>query len=308
MRNQRSQEERKSSLKESPHSWDLGTMKQLSVKLMFALPFVSVCFGLVMMACGPAETKTPPVEAKYTLENVCAKTPAPNCVVRESCCTQTMPGYVQAGCETDVMTECEKNVADVKAGIMTFDGDSIDTCLAAIQPYSDKCFLEISDLFKLPVDLAPCAQIFAGQLKDGATCDRTAQCASSLSDREIVQCDEATKKCSTTKFLPLNSACKLGPAVKDFCDQGLYCDFDLLSMKGTCKTATAPGAACSPGALSFECGLGYICDSTTKVCVESHDEGGACATALDCKSANCSGGVCVKAAPVFNTMQCTGMP
>ncbi len=284
-------------------------MKRLSLKHIFALPFVATCLGLVMVACGPAETKTPPVEeAKYTLTNVCEKTPALNCTVRESCCTQATSGYVEAGCLTDVMTECEKNVADVNAGIMTFDGDSIDPCVAAMQPYSDKCFPEISDLFKLPVDLATCAQVFAGQLKEGDTCDRTAQCASSLADREIVQCDDSTKKCTATRFLPVDSACKLGPSVREFCDEGLYCDFDLFSMKGTCKTSTAPGSACTPGMLSFECGLGYICDSMTSVCVEAHEEGGACTTGLDCKSVTCSNSLCVKAKPIFNKMQCTGTP
>jgi len=283
-------------------------MKQLSVTDIFALPFICIGLGVVVAACGPADTKTPAAEAKYTTENVCTKIPPLNCKVRESCCTQATSGFVETGCETDVTTECEKNVADVKAGIMTFDGDSIDACLAAMQPYSDKCFLEISDLFKVPVDLASCAQIFVGQLKEGDTCERTAQCQSSLSDREVVQCDETTKKCATTRFLPANSACKLGTSVKDFCDEGLYCDFDILTMKGTCKTSTPPGSACSPGPLSFQCGLGYTCDAMTKVCSEAHDIGGTCTTALDCKSAKCSGGMCVKADPIFNAMQCTGMP
>jgi hypothetical protein len=283
-------------------------MKKLSLRHFFTFPLVSLSFGLVALACGPAETKPPPVEDKYTLENVCTKTPALNCAVRESCCTQAASGYVESGCLADVTAECEKNVADVKAGIMTFDGSSIDACAAALQPFADQCFLEITDLFKLPTDLAPCAQIFVGQLKDGDTCERTAQCQSSLSDREIVQCDEATKKCTTTKFLPLDSPCKLSQTITEFCDTGLYCDFDLLSMKGTCKTATALGGACNPGTLSLECGLGFKCDPMTSVCVESGDEGAACTTPLDCKSVNCSSQVCAKADPMFNKMQCTGMP
>lgn len=284
-------------------------MQKLSLRHFFTLPLVSTVFGLVVVACGPAETtKTPPVEDKYTLANVCEKTAPLNCTVREGCCTMATSGYVESGCLTDVQTECEKNVADVNAGIMTFDGDSIDTCLAALEPFADKCFLEIADLFKLPNDLASCTQIFAGQLKPGDTCDRTAQCASSLSDREIVQCDDSTKKCTSTKFLPEGSACKISQTATEFCDQGLYCDFELLTMKGTCKVSTPPGSACSPGTLSFECGLGYKCDSMTKVCVEAGDEGAACQTPLDCKSAKCSSNLCAKADPMFNKMQCTGMP
>ncbi|HRI71504.1 MAG TPA: hypothetical protein PK156_45030 [Polyangium sp.] len=283
-------------------------MIQLTLRHFLAIPLISCCFGLVTMACGPADTKTPTPEDKYTLDNVCEKTAPLNCAVRESCCTQATSGYAEAGCITEFTADCAKNVADVNAGIMTFDGDSIDACLAALQPYSDKCFLEIGDLLKLPVDLAPCSQIFVGQLKEGDTCERTTQCQSSLSDREIVQCDDTTKKCTTTRFLPVNSSCKLGQTVTEFCDEGLYCDFNILTMKGTCKTATPPGSPCTPGALSFECGLGYTCDSTSKVCVEAHNEGEACSTPLDCKSAKCSSNLCAKADPMFSKMQCTGMP
>jgi len=282
-------------------------MKKLSLRHFFTLPLVSLSFGLVALACGPAETKTPPVEAKYTIENVCTKTPALYCAVRESCCTQAMSGYEESGCLTDVTTECEKNVADVKAGIMTFDGESIDTCLAALQPFSDICFLEIADLKQLPGALAPCAKVFMGQLKDGETCERTSQCQSSLSDREFVQCDDSTKKCKTTRFLPIDSPCKISQTTSEFCDDGLYCDFDLLSMKGTCKTSTPLGGACNPGTLSLECGLGYKCDPMTSVCVEAGDEGAACTTPLDCKSAKCSSQMCAKADPMFKSKECTGM-
>jgi hypothetical protein len=286
-------------------------MKLLTVKQFFAVPSLVACFGLVVAACGPTDTTgtttSPPVEAKYTLENVCEKTGAPTCAMRQSCCMQTATGYDEAGCMADVKAQCELNVADVNAGIMTFDGEAIDACITASQPYSDKCFLEIADLFNVPKDLEPCSRIFEGQLKEGDTCERTAQCQSSLSDREVVQCDDATKKCVTTKFLPLDSPCKLGPAVRDFCDQGLYCDFEILTMKGTCKTATAPGAACTPGQFSFECGLGYICDSATMVCIEARAEGGMCTTALDCKTAKCESSLCVKADPIFDQMECTGM-
>lgn len=281
-------------------------MKLPSLTHFFTISSFLTCLGLLATACGPTDPETPkPPEAKYTLANVCEKIAAPTCAMRESCCTQAS-GYDETGCMTNATAECEKNVADVEAGIMTFDGEFVDACIEASQPFSDKCFLEIPDLFKLPTDLEPCTRVFAGQLKEGDTCERTEQCASSLSDREIVQCDEMTKKCTATRFLPLDSACKLGQNVKEFCDQGLYCDFEILTMKGTCKTATPPGSPCTPGALSFECGLGYICDSMTSTCIEARDEGGMCSTALDCKSATCTGGMCVKAKPIFNETQCKG--
>lgn len=279
------------------------------MKHFFTALFISTCLGLVAVACGPADTKNnnPPPDEGYTLENVCVKAAPVNCDVREVCCAKAPSMYDEAGCTTDFTSECDKNVADVKAGIMTFDGESIDACLTAMQPFAEKCFLEIGDLIGLPVALAPCAKIFVGQLKEGDACERTAQCQSSLSDKEIVQCDDSTKKCVTTRFLPLGATCN--PITRNFCDQGLYCgDIDFLSMKGTCKTSTPPGSPCTPGALSFECGLGYTCDAMTMVCVEANDVGEPCTTALDCKSANCSGGMCEQANPMFNKMQCTGMP
>jgi hypothetical protein len=282
-------------------------MKPLTLKHFFTLPLVSTCLGLVIMACGPADTKNnPPPDEGYTLENVCVKTAPLNCDVREVCCAKAPSMYNEAGCMTDFTSECDKNVADVKAGIMTFDSESIDTCFAAMQPFAEKCFLEISDLLKLPTDLLSCTKIFMGQLKEGDACDRTAQCASSISDKEIVQCDDTDKKCVTTRFLPSGAMCN--PLSRNFCDQGLYCDFDILTQKGTCKTATAVGMPCTPGTLSFECGIGYTCDAMAKVCTEANDVGEPCTTALDCKSAGCAGGVCEQAEPMFNKMQCTGMP
>jgi hypothetical protein len=296
---------RKSSLKNSPHSCDRAEMKRPSLKHIFALPFVSVCLGLVAMACEPAETNTPAVEAKYTLESVCGKLPAPTCMMRQSCCTQAS-GYDEAACMTDVMTACEKNVADVKAGIMTFDGEFIDACIAATQAYSDKCFLTFNDLFAIPEDLEPCTHAFTGQLADGAACDRTEQCKSSVADRQFVRCDTMTKKCTTYTFLPLDAACSISTKATEICDEGLYCKAFLLD--GKCQPITPLGAACTPKQLSLECGFGNTCDSATSICIEAKAEGEACATPLDCKSVTCTGSVCVKPDPLFNAMQCKGMP
>jgi hypothetical protein len=96
--------------------------------------------------------------------------------------------------------------------------------------------------------------------------------------------------------------------IKNVCDPGLYCDFELLTMSGSCQTAKMLGEMCSPGALELSCGLGAYCDSTTSVCTVAKDEGAACNGILECKSLNCTMNVCVKPEPLFAGAECTGMP
>ena len=282
-------------------------MKLLSLKHLFALPLVSTCLGFVMVACGPAETtKTPPVEAKYTIDTVCSKIAAPTCAMRKSCCDQA-GAYDEAGCMAEVTAACKLNVADVKAGIMTFDGEFVDACITATQPYSDKCFLNVNDLFGIPEDLEPCTHVFAGQLAAGAACDRTEQCASSVADREFTRCDASSKKCTTFTFLPLDAACTISAKATKICDEGTYCKAAILD--GKCTANTAFGAACNSNAIvSLECGWGNTCDKTTATCVEAGAEGATCTTPVDCKSVTCTGGMCVKPDPLFTKLQCTNMP
>lgn len=281
-------------------------MIRLTLRHFFTLPLICSCFGLVMVACEPAETKPTPEGPKYTLDNVCEKIAAPTCAMRQSCCTQTPAGYDEAGCMTDVTTQCQKNVEDVKAGIMTFDGEFVDACITATQPYSDKCYLAIPDLFGIPEDLEPCTHAFTGQLAEGASCERTEQCQSSVADREFVRCEPSTKKCTKYTFLPADAACTISQTAKKICDEGLYCKAAILD--GNCKPTTPVGAACVPKTLSLECGFGYTCDSTTNTCVEAKNEGEACVTPLDCKSVTCTSNMCAKPSPLFDAMQCTGMP
>lgn len=275
------------------------------------VPFFAGALALGLAACGGDDSGTGGSGAapKYTLENVCAQIAPELCAARENCCLSS-GAYDETACISFETAQCDKNVADVKAGLMTFDGDSIDACTVALKPYADKCYLTITDFYDAAADLAPCSKVFAGKLKEGSVCERDAQCESSLSDKEFVSCDNTTKKCKTTRFLPNGAACALSTTASEFCDKDLYCDADLLSMKGTCKPATPVGGACTPGPGGFnlQCGLGYYCDGTTKVCTVAKGKDEPCALLLECQSLSCTGGVCKGPDPLYSKEQCTGMP
>ncbi|MRG90818.1 hypothetical protein [Polyangium spumosum] len=274
-------------------------------RLLSTLPLLAATFALGLAACGDDTGGTPPPPPKYTLDNVCAQIAPQLCEVRKSCCEKG-DGYDEATCIAYEIDVCEQNVADVEMGLMTFDGDSIDACAAALVPYAEKCFLTIPDFYAAPEDLAPCAKVFAGKLPEGSTCERDAQCASSVEKREIVACDDATKKCSATRFLPLDSTCAVSADAKELCDQGLYCDFDFLAMKGLCKPALELGEACTPSPLDLSCGLGAYCDATTMVCTEAKVEGSACQSPLECQSLKCDMMACGPIDPLFKGEQCKG--
>ncbi|MDC3961131.1 hypothetical protein [Polyangium jinanense] len=273
-------------------------------RLLLTLPTLAATFVLGLAACGDdTDGTTPP--PKYTLDNVCAQIAPQLCEVRKTCCEKG-DGYDEAACITYETEVCEKNVADVQAGLMTFDGNSIDACLVAMKPYADKCFLTIPDYYNAPEDLAPCSKVFAGKLTDGSTCERDAQCASSVEKREIVECDDDTKKCSATRFLPLDAACKVEANAKEVCDQGLYCDYDFLAMEGLCKPAKKLGEACTPSPIQLSCGLNAYCDADTKVCTEAKVEGSACQSPLECQSLKCNAMACGPIDPLFDGEQCKG--
>ena len=287
----------------------LPPMKRRSTfHTFFMLALSTTTLSLGLLACGDEGTTNTPT-AKYTLENVCAQIAPQLCATRENCCLQT-GAYDETACITFETGECEKNVADVKAGKMTFDPDSIDPCVVAVKPYADKCLLTIPDYYDAPTDLASCAKVFSGKLAADSVCERTAQCESSLSDKELVTCNTATSKCSTLRFLPKDAPCTISQDITEFCDNGLYCNVNILTQKGTCKAATPVGSACTigPTGISLECGLGYYCDTTTKLCTDAKPKDAPCSLLLECQSLKCTSSVCEAPAPLYNKEQCTGMP
>ena len=252
----------------------------------------------------------------YTLDTVCAQIPSKICAARATCCMKEPTGYDAAGCQKHETTQCEANVAEVKAGTMTFDPTHIDDCLAKIQPVFDKCSLSLIDYASLVPTLAECNQIFAGKKATGDACERTAQCAQPSSPDAAAGCDDTSKLCTVTSFVGPAGACAFGSTgnASSFCKSGLYCDADLTKMPaaGTCKPATALGAPCDKAkAFDLECGLGSYCDGASGVCVAGKAVGSPCAAGLECASLQCDlvmgkNGTCGAQAPLVKPSECTG--
>lgn len=238
----------------------------------------------------------------YTVDNVCAQTVPKICSARKSCCETAKLTYEQAGCESREKTECDKNVAEVKAGTMTFDGSKVDACVAKYTELLNKCYLTFSEITTFINDFKIC-QVFVGRVPVGGACERTAQCAPATGNNEQVAC--TNNKCVLTKLLPEGAACKYEMGVTEYCGANLFCDADFTKMPivGTCKPSLAIGADCSTK--PFGCGLGNRCDMATKKCVEGKAEGAMCANDLECKSLSCAT-TCQKGDPLVEQKECNG--
>ncbi len=246
----------------------------------------------------------------YTLDNVCSKVAPQICSAAESCCNTAGFGYDANGCQAASIFQCGKDVAEVKAGTMTFDPSKIDACLAEYQKLLAKCVLSIADFFSLLEGLAPCNSIFQGNLPEGAACQRDAQCALPGTPNTYVGCDEGTKTCVHWTRLAEGAQCQLGDGVTDYCETGLYCDVNLVGsppFNGTCKQATALGAKCDgTNPYNLECGLGYYCNASTSLCTVAKVGGASCTTGIECQTFDCEAGKCTAQEPLVDQGLCTG--
>jgi hypothetical protein len=65
-------------------------------------------------------------------------------------------------------------------------------------------------------------------------------------------------KCNTTcQGMPLGGMCSHDAQ----CNFGLYCNYNILTMNGTCSNTTAPGASCNP--IGVPCSPGNVCFEKT---------------------------------------------
>lgn len=246
----------------------------------------------------------------YTLDNVCDLTAPKVCAQRVGCCTQS-GGYDEAGCLTNTKADCAKNVAEVRAGTMTFDGSNIDACLAKLAPIVDKCRLEFPDLQSIITAFSGC-RVFAGNLGEGVACERDEQCKPATTNDAFVSCSKTTHKCQTIRLLSAGANCAFKDGISAVCGSGLYCDAATSGAnagEGTCKTALALGAQCAV-AQPFQCGLGAYCDGTTHQCTKSKPGGSACENVLQCASLKCEKtgdagtGTCAPQEPLLKASDC----
>ena len=248
--------------------------------------------------------------AGYTLDDVCAKLAPQGCGIMQSCCTKSGFGYDANGCQAHSVAGCEQNVAAVKAGTMAFDPTSIAACLSNLQKLFAECVPPANEFFDVLAAVQPCQLVFQGQLPEGASCDRDAQCALTNDPKVFVACDKTSKKCTHYSALGINDACALGTGVTSFCDKGLYCDASLLGIppyKGICKTATVVGQKCNTfKPYDLECGLGFYCNQATGVCTSAKVGGVSCVETVECQSLSCNAGTCGPQEPLVDQASCTG--
>lgn len=273
--------------------------------LLFAALLLACSGTTYVQAVDAVEGGTGDSGAGYTLDNVCASLPEKVCASRKSCCTQTA-GYDEAACITRERENCLKDVAEVRAGTMRFDGTLIDGCVAKITPHLDKCFLAFDDFEKVGSDLYAC-HVFAGSLETGASCERDSQCRPPSDASSFGGCSKTTKKCATNRILSEGDLCRIGDDMREFCKAGLYCNVNV-TLTGKCEKATPLGAACKPGVVpglpSLECGLGYYCNRATSGCTVALDGGSACTEDIQCKSVRCREKKCQPVEPLVNAKEC----
>jgi hypothetical protein len=251
-------------------------------------------FVLVASACGSSDDSS---GDNYTLDNVCDLLPPKICAAEQGCCSSSGIGFDQTGCEDYQKSECQKNVADAKAGTMTFNAGSIDSCLSQIKTVFDACRIPPFELEQYLGALGTCANVFVGQKDIGAACDRDAECKPGGPD-EFVNCSETTKKCARATWVGSGAACGFDPNALALCKSGLYCD----PTSSTCKTSVPKGQTCTPAA--GECGLGLYCELASQTCVDAKAEGEACVSAFECRSIGCTALKCDPVDPVVHADGC----
>lgn len=251
----------------------------------------------------------------YTLDNVCARIPPIACEIRKPCCTEG-PGFDEAGCLAHAKAECEKDVAEVRAGRETFHPERIEGCIPKFRKIFESCDLTFDLLQVAANDLAAC-QTFEGQVPTGGACERTAQCAPATGGSEVAGCDDDTKKCKTTKVLAEGAECSFADGFPGICGEGLYCDIDFERetsvLTGVCKKKTALGVACDADQKPFnlECGLGNYCEPDAGTCTVGRAGGAACTEGFECNSVVCEkgggkAGTCKAVTPLAKAADCKG--
>lgn len=231
----------------------------------------------------------------YTLDNVCEETAKKECAALQSCCDSTGIGYDQTGCEATARKECDKQVAKVKAGKLSFNASAVNACAAVMQGLYQKCTFTYADLAASSTAGSACAQVFEGTVDEGGACEADEVCKQPSDPQKAASCDEG--KCVVGPlFLAEGDDCDGDVA----CGVGLFCDE---SMK--CKKSIAIGDTCDPMNFS-QCGLGNYCDGESKKCTVGKAAGAGCYLPVECASFSCDDGKCGAGFSLADEETCKG--
>lgn len=201
----------------------------------------------------------------------------PDHVTEVECNIELECGYVTdtASCKAAVNLDSEQTktiIADVKAGIIKYDGDKAAKCFDAA---------DVNCLFQgvHSADDDPCNSYLTGTVAKGGACFFSQECAGGADCAQTDNnCDNTTTCCPGTCGDPASAKAAVGAACGDTvaCDEHGYCKTSGSGSSGTCTAiVTTEGAACDD---ILACANNMICDSFsgTGKCYLPKPEGGAC--------------------------------
>jgi hypothetical protein len=184
---------------------------------------LSLCFLMLFptAACSSNHSSNTPVKdaaPAVTLDNVCDVLPTRYCQQDSPCCMKAGLVFDQAGCEGFFRQTCSQGVAAVAAHTATFHPADIDACIAAYQPFIDKCTLSADDFASVAMKSTPCQQVFLGTVAIGGACNSDAECAPGAAP--------STTFCGTGSCQSRPPLAAQGGACTDTlsCALGLVCD------------------------------------------------------------------------------------
>jgi hypothetical protein len=196
----------------------------------------------------------------------------------------------EATCKASIQTmdkQSETVIADVKAGIIKYDGDKAKACFDAASA-SGCTFTGFHGK-----DDDPCATYLTGTVAAGGACFLDLECAgNAVCNATMSGCDVTTTCCpgtcstsSSTAKMPIGGACS---GTSD-CVSTAYCKGATQTAMGTCSAVVATaGAACD----SFDaCANPMICNETSSTggtCYTPGAHGGTCDPAFFVPDFACS--------------------
>ncbi len=220
---------------------------------------------------------------------------------------------------TSDTTQLDTLIADVMAGIVTYDGNAATACLAYLQGTCTFAGFHVAN---------PCDAMFDGTLAIGAACNEDAECAGYVAGSATCvatsqTCDRTAACCSGSCTATAGKGAVSSPCTGPTCASGLYCSTassmctaiattagmscygsdgcadpmycdELSSAGGICTHAAASGDACEPTA-TLPCAEGSdYCDVESALCTTKSTVGNACSSTIPCVGfANCDTGMCV---------------
>lgn len=220
---------------------------------------IAITAGAAIGACESSSGSTGPVPIDGLINQIVAA----DCALLVRCHQTSDPAFcaafIQAATGGGDFNSAGAIVAAVKAGKVSYDGNSARTCLDQLSSEACSDFFDASS--SMPMG---CDKVFTGKVKDGDRC---------IADVECMSKSFCASAVSTGFQKSCDGICtRGGPLCNDdtHCGSGEVCDFSAgtTTSNGTCVTPVRAGgpnqpcgtnSACQPGLTCFQSGQGSIC-------------------------------------------------